>query len=196
MHMKLILASNSKTRIKLLKAAKIQFETESHGVDEEEVKQSMSDRDPVDTIEKLAELKALKVSNKHPESFVIGSDQGLDLEGTLINKAQDKSEALEQLKTLNGKTHKLITSNIVAHNNNIVWRHYDIAELTMRNMSNEVIEKYINELKPEMLDVVGCYAIEEEGIKLFNSVKGDIFSIQGISITPLLNFLWNNKSLF
>ena len=194
--MKLILASNSKTRIKLLKAAKIQFETESHGVDEEEVKQSMSDRDPVDTIEKLAELKALKVSNKHPESFVIGSDQGLDLEGTLFNKAQDKSEALEQLKMLNGKTHKLITSTIVAHNNNIVWRHYDVAELTMRNMSNEMIEKYINELKPEMLDVVGCYAIEEEGIKLFNSVKGDIFSIQGISITPLLNFLWNNKLLF
>ena len=194
--MKLILASNSKTRIKLLKAAKIQFETESHGVDEEEVKQSMSDRDPVDTIEKLAELKALKVSNKHPESFVIGSDQGLDLEGTLFNKAQDKSEALEQLKMLNGKTHKLITSTIVAHNNNIVWRHYDVAELTMRNMSNEMIEKYINELKPEMLDVVGCYAIEEEGIKLFNSVKGDIFSIQGISITPLLNFLWNNKILF
>ena len=194
--MKLILASNSKTRIKLLKAAKIQFETESHGVDEVEVKQSMSDRDPVDTIEKLAELKALKVSNKHPESFVIGSDQGLDLEGILFNKAQDKSEALEQLKTLNGKTHKLITSTIVAHNNNIIWRHYDVAELTMRNMSNEMIEKYINELKPEMLDVVGCYAIEEEGIKLFNSVKGDIFSIQGISITPLLNFLWNNKLLF
>ena len=194
--MKLILASNSKTRIKLLKAAKIQFETESHGVDEVEVKQSMSDRDPVDTIEKLAELKALKVSNKHPESFVIGSDQGLDLEGTLFNKAQDKSEALEQLKTLNGKTHKLITSTIVAHNNNIVWRHYDVAELTMRNMSSEMIEKYINELKPEILDVVGCYAIEEEGIKLFNSVNGDIFSIQGISITPLLNFLWNNKLLF
>ena len=194
--MKLILASNSKTRIKLLKAAKIQFETESHGVDEEEVKQSMSDRDPVDTIEKLAELKALKVSSKHPESFIIGSDQGLDLDGILFNKAQDKSEALEQLKTLNGKTHKLITSTIVAHNNNIVWRHYDVAELTMRNMSNEMIEKYINELKPEMLDVVGCYAIEEEGIKLFNSVKGDIFSIQGISITPLLNFLWNNKLLF
>ena len=194
--MKLILASNSKTRIKLLKAAKIQFETESHGVDEEEVKQSMSDRDPVDTIEKLAELKALKVSNKHPESFVIGSDQGLELEGTLFNKAQDKNEALEQLKMLNGKTHKLITSTIVAKNNNIVWRHYDVAELTMRNMSSEMIEKYINELKPEMLDVVGCYAIEEEGIKLFNSVKGDIFSIQGISITPLLNFLWNNKLLF
>ena len=194
--MKLILASNSKTRIKLLKAAKIQFETESHGVDEEEVKQSMSDRDSVDTIEKLAELKALKVSNKHPESFVIGSDQGLDLEGTLFNKAQDKSEALEQIKMLNGKTHKLITSTIVAHNNIIVWRHYDVAELTMRNMSNEMIEKYINELKPEILDVVGCYAIEEEGIKLFNSVKGDIFSMQGISITPLLNFLWNNKLLF
>ena len=194
--MKLILASNSKTRIKLLKAAKIQFETESHGVDEEEVKQSMSGRDPVDTIEKLAELKALKVSSKHPESFVIGSDQGLDLEGALFNKAKDKSEALQQLKTLNGKTHKLITSTIVAHNNNIVWRHYDVAELTMRNMSDEMIEKYINELKPEILDVVGCYAIEEEGIKLFNLVKGDIFSIQGMSVTPLLNFLWNNKLLF
>ena len=171
-------------------------QTQRHGVDEEEVKQSMSDRDPVDIIEKLAELKALKVSNKHPESFVIGSDQGLDLEGTLFNKAQDKSEALEQLKTLNGKTHKLITSTIVAHNNNIIWRHYEIAELTMRNMSNEMIEKYIDELKPEMINVVGCYAIEEEGIKLFNLVKGDIFSIQGISITPLLNFLWNNKLLF
>ena len=194
--MKLILASNSKTRIKLLKAANIQFETESHGVDEEEVKQSMSGRDPVDTIEKLAELKALKVSSKHPESFVIGSDQGLDLEGALFNKAQDKSEALQQLKTLNGKTHKLITSTIIAHNNNIVWRHYDVAELTMRNMSDAMIEKYIKELKPEILDVVGCYAIEEEGIKLFNSVKGDIFSIQGMSVTPLLNFLWNNKLLF
>ena len=66
----------------------------------------------------------------------------------------------------------------------------------MRNMSDEMIEKYINELKPEILDVVGCYAIEEEGIKLFNSVKGDIFSIQGMSVTPLLNFLWNNKLLF
>ena len=123
-------------------------------------------------------------------------DQGLDLEGALFNKAQDKSEALQQLKTLNGQTHKLITSTIVAHNTNIVWRPYDVAELTMRNMSDAMIEKYIKELKPEILDVVGCYAIEEEGIKLFNSVKGDIFSIQGMSVTPLLNFLWNNKLLF
>ncbi len=194
--MKLILASKSKARIRLLEAAKIQFETANHGVDEEELKLSMADQKPVDIIEKLAELKATKTSFSHPESYVIGSDQGLDLDGKLINKASDKIEAKEQLKLMNGKTHELITFTVVAHNNNVVWRHYDIAQLTMRNLSDEMIENYVEQLSPEMLNVVGCYAIEEEGIKLFNSVKGDIFSIQGISITPLLNFLWNNKILF
>ncbi len=194
--MKLILASKSKARIRLLEAAKIQFETANHGVDEEELKLSMADQNPVDIIEKLAELKATKTSLGYPDSYVIGSDQGLDLDGKLINKASDKTEAKEQLKLMNGRTHDLITFTVVAHNNNVVWRHYDIAQLTMRNLSDEMIENYVERLSPEMLNVVGCYAIEEEGIKLFNSVKGDIFSIQGISITPLLNFLWNNKILF
>ena len=194
--MKLILASKSKARIRLLEAAKIQFETANHGVDEEELKLSMADQNPVDIVEKLAELKATKTSLSHPDSYVIGSDQGLDLDGKLINKASDKTEAKEQLKLMNGRTHELITFTVVAHNNNVVWRHYDIAQLTMRNLSDEMIENYVEQLSPEILNVVGCYAIEEEGIKLFNSVKGDIFSIQGISITPLLNFLWNNKILF
>ena len=194
--MDILLASKSPTRAKLLENAGIEFQTARHGVDEEEVKLAMSSHKPKEVAVKLSELKALKVSASNPNAFVIGSDQVLDLEGKLFNKASDKKTAEEQLKTLNGQEHTLITSTVVAKNNSVVWRHLNESKMKMRHLSEQVITKYISEVGEETFNIVGVYAIEKEGIKLFESISGDVFSIQGLSMLPLIGFLSDNKILF
>ena len=194
--MDILLASKSPTRAKLLKNAKISFQAVDHGVDEEEVKLTMSSQKPKEIAIKLSELKALKVSASNPNVFVIGSDQVLDFEGKLFSKAPDKKTAEEQLKTLSGQEHTLITSTVVAKNNSVVWRHLNESKMKMRDLSEEVITKYISETGEETLNIVGVYAIEKEGIKLFKSISGDVFSIQGLSMLPLVQFLSDNKILF
>ena len=194
--MDILLASKSPTRAKLLKNAGILFQAVGHGVDEEEVKLSMSSHKPKDVAIKLSELKALKVSASNPNMFVIGSDQVLDHKGKLFSKASDKKIAEEQLKALSGQEHTLITSTIVAKNNSVVWRHLNESKMKMRDLSDQVITKYISEVEEETLNIVGVYAIEKEGIKLFESIGGDVFSIQGLSMLPLVQFLSDNKILF
>ena len=122
MNRDIILASKSETRIKLLRNAGIAFEPVSHGVDEDEVKLSMSENTPEEIVVKLAEMKALKPSMSNKNTFVIGSDQGLDLKGELINKARDRNEAKDQLLKMSGCTHTLITVTTVAQDNNIIWK--------------------------------------------------------------------------
>ena len=194
--MNILLASKSPTRAKLLKNAGIEFETVSHGVDEEEVKLSMSSQSPKEVAIKLSELKATKPSCSNPDVFVIGSDQVLDLQGKLFNKANNREEAVEQLRTLSGQEHTLITSTVIAKNNSIVWRHLNESKMKMRVLSEEMIQNYLAEAGDKILNIVGVYAIEKEGIKLFESIGGDIFSIQGMSMLPLTQFLWNNNILF
>ncbi len=194
--MNILLASKSPTRAKLLKNAGIEFETVGHGVDEEEVKLTMSSQSPKEVAIKLSELKALKPSLSNPDVFVIGSDQVLDFQGKLFNKASNKEEAEEQLRTLSGQEHTLITSTVIAKNNNIIWRHLNESKMKMRVLSEETIQIYLAEAGDEILNIVGVYAIEKEGIKLFESIDGDIFSIQGISMLSLMQFLWNNNILF
>ena len=194
--MNILLASKSPTRAKLLKNAGIEFETVGHGVDEEEVKLTMSSQSPKEVAIKLSELKALKPSLSNPDVFVIGSDQVLDLQGKLFNKANNRGEAVEQLRTLSGQEHTLITSTVIAKNNSIVWRYLNESKMKMRALSEEMIQSYLAEASDEILNIVGVYAIEKDGIKLFESIDGDIFSIQGISMLPLTQFLWNNNILF
>ena len=194
--MNILLASKSPTRAKLLKNAGIEFEIVGHGVDEEEVKLSMSSQPPKEVAIKLSELKALKPSSSNSDVFVIGSDQVLDLQGKLFNKANNRGEAVEQLRTLSGQEHTLITSTVIAKNNCIVWRYLNESKMKMRVLSEEMIQNYLVEAGDEILNIVGVYAIEKEGIKLFESIDGDIFSIQGISMLPLTQFLWNNNILF
>ena len=194
--MDILLASKSSTRAKLLKNAGIPFQAVSHGVDEEEIKMSMLSNKPKEVAIKLSELKALKVSASNPNTFVIGSDQVLDHKGKLFSKALDKKEAEEQLKTLSGQEHTLITSTIVAKNNSVVWRHLNESKMKMRDLSEQVIAKYISDVGEDTLNIVGVYAIEKEGIKLFESIGGDVFSIQGLSMLPLVQFLSDNKILF
>ncbi len=196
MNRDIILASKSETRIKLLRNAGITFESAAHGVDEDEVKLSMRSNTPEEVVVKLAEMKALKASMSNKDAFVIGSDQGLDLEGELINKAKDRNEAKEQLMKMSGSSHTLITATTVAQNNNVIWKYVDRSKMQMRNLNQGLINEYLNKVDDNILGLVGVYAIEEEGIKLFESVGSDLFSIQGISLIQLIQFLWDNNLLF
>ena len=187
--MNIHLASKSKTRGKLLKNAKIIFSRIDHGVDENEVKISLQSQSPKEIAIKLSELKATQPNPENKEDLVIGSDQVLDLEGKLFNKARNLDEAKSQLLELSGKKHNLITSTVVAQNKNIIWRHLDKSTLVMRSLTTQEIDNYLNEVDKSILNLVGVYAIEQEGIKLFEKIDGDFFSIQGLSVTPLINFL-------
>ena len=194
--MDILLASKSPTRAKLLKNAGIEFQLIDHNIDEEEVKLSMLSHSPKEIAIKLSELKALKPSSVNPDAFVIGSDQVLDFQGKLFSKAPNRKGAEEQLKALSGQEHTLITSTVVAKNNTIVWRHLNKSKMKMRELNEKIIAKYLSEAGEETLNLVGVYAIEKEGIKLFKSIGDDTFSIQGLSILPLAQFLWDNKILF
>jgi septum formation protein len=187
--MNIHLASKSETRGKLLKNAKISFSRIDHGVDEDEVKISHQNQSPTEIAVKLSELKATQPNPENKEDLVIGSDQVLDLEGKLFNKAKDLDEAKSQLIELSGKKHSLITSTVIAQNKNIIWRHLDKSTLAMRSLTINEIDNYLNEVDKSILNLVGVYAIEQEGIKLFEKIDGDFFSIQGLSVTPLINFL-------
>ena len=187
--MNIHLASKSETRGKLLKNAKISFSRIDHGVDEDEVKISLQNQSPTEIAVKLSELKATQPNPENKEDLVIGSDQVLDLEGKLFNKARDLDEAKSQLIELSGKKHSLITSTVIAQNKNIIWRHLDKSVLVMRTLNTNEIDNYLNEVDKSILNLVGVYAIEQEGIKLFEKIDGDFFSIQGLSVTPLINFL-------
>ena len=187
--MNIHLASKSETRGKLLKNAKISFSRIDHGVDEDEVKISLQNQSPTEIAVKLSELKAIQPNPENKEDLVIGSDQVLDLEGKLFNKAKDLDEAKSQLIELSGKKHNLITSTVIAQNKNIIWRHLDKSTLVMRTLTTNEIDNYLNEVDKSILNLVGVYAIEQEGIKLFEKIDGDFFSIQGLSVTPLINFL-------
>ena len=187
--MNIHLASKSETRGKLLKNAKISFSRIDHGVDEDEVKISLQNQSPTEIAVKLSELKATQPNPENKEDLVIGSDQVLDLEGKLFNKARDLDEAKSQLIELSGKKHSLITSTVIAQNKIIIWRHLDKSILVMRSLTTNEIDNYLNEVDKSILNLVGVYAIEQEGIKLFEKIDGDFFSIQGLSVIPLINFL-------
>jgi len=196
MNKDIILASKSETRIKLLTNAGIKFKSVTHSVDENEIKLSMSSSTPEEVVVKLAEMKALKTSASNLDHFVIGSDQGLDLNGELINKAKDKDEAKAQLIKMSGTIHTLITVTTVAQNNRIIWKHVDRSKMKMRELKENQITEYLDGVDDKVLNLVGVYAIEEEGLKLFEYLQGDLFSIQGISMIQLCQFLWDNNMLF
>jgi len=193
--MKLLLASGSKTRAEILDKAKIPYEVVEHNVDEDEAKISYAHLTPEDIATKLAELKAIKPSYQYENSFVIGADQVLELNDTIINKAKDINEAKGQLLKLQGKNHKLITSIAIAKNGSIVWKHRDTSNISMRELNEKQIDNYLNNIDKSILGCVGVYAIEQDGIKLLNKIDGDYFSILGLPLLPLTQFLWQNNIL-
>ena len=192
---KIILASKSKVRKKMLDENDILNEVKPSNVDEDIVKLSLlKEKATPEIISKnLAELKANKVSNKYIDDLVLGADSVIDLEGELISKPNDRNEALEILKKLNGKKHYLISSVCISKNGSMVWNHTDKALLTMKKMTEEEIKKYLLKISDEALYAYNVYQIEGEGRDLFSSIDGNENTIMGLPIEKIKKYLDNYK---
>ena len=192
---KIILASKSKVRKKILDENDILNEVKPSNVDEDIVKLSLlKEKATPEIISKnLAELKANKVSNKYVDDLVLGADSVIDLEGELISKPNDRNEALEILKKLNGKKHHLISSVCISKNGSMVWNHTDKALLTMKKMTEEELKEYLLKISDEALYAYNVYQIEGEGRHLFSSIDGNENTIMGLPIEKIKKYLDNYK---
>ena len=193
--LKIILASKSKVRKKILDDYNILNEVKPSNVDEDTVKLSLlKEKASPEIISKnLAELKANKVSNKYIDDLVLGVDSVIDLEGELISKPNDRNEALEILKKLNGKKHHLISSACISKNGSMIWNHTDKASLTMKKMTDEELKKYLLKISDETLYAYNVYQIEGDGRDLFSSIDGNEKTIMGLPIEKIKKYLDNYK---
>jgi septum formation protein len=191
----IILASKSKVRKKILNENKINCTVEPSNVDEDSVKESLlSEKATPEIISKnLAELKANKVSQKRTEDLVLGADSVIDLNGEIISKPTNRSEALKILKSLNGKTHQLISSVCISQNGSMIWNHTDKASLTMKQMSEEELKNYLNKISDEVLYAYNVYQIEGVGRSLFTKIDGDEDTIMGLPVKKIKEYLNNYK---
>lgn len=185
------LASRSRTRADLLAKAGIPFTAEVAGVDEPEVKAAMraEGANTQAAADALAELKARKISARHPHALVIGSDQILECGGVWFDKPVDTDNARAQLQALRGRDHRLFNVTCVFLEKTRAWSHLSVAELSMRDFSDSFLEDYLDAMGSRVLDVVGGYEIEGLGAQLFSKISGDFFSILGLPLLPLLEFL-------
>lgn len=191
-----ILASKSAARAAVLTGAGVPFQTHVAGVDEDAVKTALLAEGATarDIADALAELKALKVSRSTP-GFVIGSDQTLEFEGRLYDKAVDLAEARERLKAMRGKPHKLHSAVVVARDGVAIWREIVSATLTMRDFSDEFLEAYLATEGEQALGSVGVYRLEGPGAQLFSRIEGDYFAILGLPLMGLLDLLRRHGAL-
>jgi septum formation protein len=187
---RLILASKSKSRASVLKAAGLQFEQIGSGVDEDALKDALraEGASVAKQADLLAETKALKVSISHP-GIVLGCDQMLDLDGEGLDKVQTRDGARDILKRLRGKTHILQGAIVACIDGAPVWRHLAQPRLRVRNFSDQFLEDYLDHIDEAAFESVGCYQIEGRGATLFDRIEGDYFSILGMPLLPLLQWL-------
>ena len=192
---KIILASKSKVRKKILDQNNIINETKPSNVDEDVIKISMlKEKASPEIISKnLAQLKANKISIIEQDSLVLGADSVIDLDGELISKPSTRDEAFKILKKLNGKKHFLISSVCISKNGAMVWNYSDKAILTMKNMNDSNLKEYLSKISDESLYAYNVYQIEGEGRKLFSNIEGDEDTIMGLPIKKIKEFLTNYK---
>lgn len=186
-----VLASQSRSRNSMLTAAGVAFACDPAGVDEAEVKRALlaEGATAAAIAETLAELKAQQVSRRHDGALVIGSDQVLDCNGILFEKPVDRTHARGHLQALRGKTHQLYASVCVVRDGEYLWHANDSADLMMRALSDAFIETYLDMVGGDALLSVGAYQLEGRGAQLFTRVSGDFFTILGLPLLPLLDFL-------
>jgi septum formation protein len=190
---KIILASKSKVRKEILDKHKILCEVKPSNVDEDIVKEALiKELASPETISKnLAELKANKISLNETDRLVLGADSVIDLNGELISKPENREEALEILKKLNGKKHNLISSVCISKNGSMIWNYSDTAELTMKNFLEQDLKIYLSKISDEALYAYNVYQIEGEGKNLFSNIAGDKDTIMGLPVLKIREYLKN-----
>lgn len=189
----MILASTSPTRLQMLRAAGLGPTPVAPRVDEATIRDALTAEGahPRDIADTLAEMKARKVADKHPTDLVLGCDQVLALDREIFAKPETPEDARQQLRQLRGKTHKLLSALVVYENTEPVWRHIGEARLTMHDISDAYLNDYLDRNWDSIRHSVGCYKIEEEGVRLFSAITGDHFTILGLPLLPLLAYLGN-----
>jgi len=192
---KIILASKSGVRKKILDQNNIICEVMPANVDEDSIKESLlKEKATPEIISKnLAELKANKISEKNPNQLVLGADSVIDLEGNLISKPKDRDEALSILKKLNGKKHQLISSVCISKNGSMIWNFTDSSLLTMKQLNLDQIKSYLVRIKDKELYAYGVYQIEADGRSLFLKIEGDEDTIMGLPVKQIKEYLKNFK---
>ena len=187
----IVLASGSAIRGQMLSNAGIAFEAIVPRVDEEMIKIALQAEKatPRDIADALAETKARKIGGKHPDKLVIGCDQVLDFDGQILSKPQTPEEAKEQLKVLRGKRHSLLSAVVVYHELEPLWRHVGQVRLYMRDISDSYLNGYVDRNWPSLQSSVGGYKLEEEGVRLFSRIEGDYFTILGLPLIEMINYL-------
>ena len=192
---KIILASKSAVRKKILEENQIKCIVEYSNVDEDSVKESLLKKKATPEIisKNLAELKANKVSQKRNGDLVLGADSVIDLKGKIISKPVDRDEALEILQNLNGQTHQLISSVCISQNGSMVWNYTDKASLTMKKLNDEELKVYLAKISDEALYAYNVYQIEGEGRSLFSKIDGDEDTIMGLPVKKIKEYLNNYK---
>tara|TARA_Y100001935_G_scaffold255176_1_gene266926 strand:- start:1140 stop:1742 length:603 start_codon:yes stop_codon:yes gene_type:complete len=187
----IILASKSKIRKEILEKNNISCQIITSNVDEEPIKNSLINEgaSPELISKNLAEIKATKVSSSNENFIVIGADSVIDLENNIVSKPQNREEALNILKKLNGKKHHLISSVTIAKNGSMIWNYTEKAELTMKNFSLEELKEYLSKISDDALYSYNVYQIEGEGKNLFSNIKGDKDTIMGLPIKKIKEYL-------
>ena len=189
--MRIILASKSGVRKKILNDFKIDCQVIASQVDEDEVKQSLlaEGADPLTISKNLAEIKSIKVSSKNPDRLVLGADSVISLNDELVNKPNTREEAFIILKKLNNSKHNLISSVCISKNGSMIWNHTETSELKMKNLTENEILSYLEKIETKTLLAYGVYQIEADGLELFEYIKGDKDSIMGLPVKQIGKYL-------
>ena len=192
---KIILASKSGVRKKILEENQIECIVEPSNVDEDSIKDSLLKESATPEIisKNLAELKANKISQKRNNVLVLGADSVIDLKGKIVSKPTNRKEALEILRNLNGQTHHLISSVCISQNGSMIWNYTDRASLTMKQMKENELINYLSKLSDEALYAYNVYQIEGEGRSLFSEIDGDENTIMGLPVKKIKEYLQNYK---
>ncbi len=192
---KIILASKSKVRYEILKKNNISCLVKPSNIDEDPIKKSLLNEDASPEIisKNLAELKANKVIQNFKDLMVLGADSVIDLGGELISKPENRDEALNILRKLNGKTHELISSVCISINGSMIWNYTDKANLSMKNFSDLDLKNYLSKISDEALYSYNVYQIEGEGRKLFKTIDGDEDTIMGLPIKKIKKYIESYK---
>ena len=188
---KIILASKSKVRKKILEDNGIVCSVEPANIDEDLIKESLLNEGTSPSIisKNLAELKANKISQQKNGELVLGADSIIDLNGEIVSKPSNRDKALDILKKLNGKKHYLISSVCISKSGSMIWNYTDIAALTMKKMSLEELKTYLKKVKDEALYAYNIYQIEGEGRKLFSKIEGEEDTIMGLPVKKIKEYL-------